>query len=172
MSGCKTTENYSLLAPAPPSVNSYSFVQNFRSTETVVYQEISLLTPELQAEPLVMDNAQVLAVEGDNDIVNSLSGCRIKDRFDRKALIAYEWGRSRVSVDVDGINLSGGGDRGVFLAYKLRLQPEKTKAQRCRYNSNWQGLIGSGYHELVLREENTVWSEIKEIKAEVLSRFD
>lgn len=98
--------------------------------------------------------------------------CRINDRFDRKALVAYHWDRNRLALDVDGINLGGSGNKGVRLEYRLRLQPGKTRKEKCLYESNWQGLIGSGYHELFVRENDTVWQELRRMRRDVMHRLD
>ena len=72
-----------------------------------------------------------------------------------------------MSVDVDGVSFGGSGERAMRVEYKLRLQPEKTKKQKCRYSSQWQGLVGSGYNELIVRESDTVWDEVKNLRREV-----
>lgn len=110
-----------------------------------------------------------IALNGGVDVP---SECSLHDRFDRKAVVAYEWGRSRLSLDVDGVSLGGGGERGVHLKYKIRFQPEKTKKQRCRYSSPWQGLVGSGYNELFVRKEDTVWAEIRDVKRSAAQYMD
>ncbi len=163
LSGCKTTKNTASLAPIPPSMNKSSYVHSFVENTPAIYPEIDMIS----SGSLVVDKTQAVPVS--SGIISSLRGCRTKDRFDRKALLAYEWGRARMSLDVDGVNLSGGGEKAVMFEYKLKFSSEKTKAQRCRYNSKWQGLIGSGYNELVIRENDTVWIEVKKLKAEIYS---
>ncbi|PCK00448.1 MAG: hypothetical protein COA45_01325 [Zetaproteobacteria bacterium] len=176
LSGCVTTGKSEPLAPSPPSVASSSFSAQqshipyqphyfsapmqvaLLRVDTAPITESSLgVPPEINAEYLPLKGAS-----------SSSSKCGIKDRFDRKAILAYEWGRSRLALDVDGLNLSGGSERAIRLEYKMRFQPEKTKKQRCRYSSSWQGLIGSGYHELFVREEDTVWEEAKDVKRSVM----
>ena len=90
---------------------------------------------------------------------NKKSGdkCKIKYRFDRKEVLAYEWGRNRLGFDVGGVKLGGGGINSVKIRYRLRIHPEKTKKEKCRYPSHWQGLIGSGYNEIFLRDEDNIW---------------
>lgn len=95
--------------------------------------------------------------------------CSVKDRIDRDALIAYEWSRNRLSMDVDGI---GGGDMGMMMTYKIRLQPEKTKKQKCRYNSSWQGMIGSGYNELMIREDDTLQEHFGKMRREFFDHLN
>lgn len=89
--------------------------------------------------------------------------CSIKDRFDRKSLLAYQWGQNRVGLNIKGISMTEQNINAVKLEYKLRLSPEKTRKEKCRYESGWQGLIGSGYNEMFLRQDNTVWHQLDEI---------
>ena len=87
--------------------------------------------------------------------------CHVKDRFDRKELVAYEWGQNRMGFDVDGLGVTGGSVENVQFSYRLRLQDYKTKKERCRHNSSWQGLLGSSYNELVVRDDGRVWNELE-----------
>lgn len=99
--------------------------------------------------------------------------CRLKDRFDRKALLAYQWDRSKIALDLDGVGVGFGGFKkleGVKIEYKLRLQREKPPRERCRYDSKWQGLIGSGYNEFFVREDQSVWEDLRKMKKDA-ARF-
>ena len=180
LSGCLTTGKSEPLAPLPPSVTSSSLSAQ---QSHIAYQPHYFAAPlqmallEIDTAPIIENdliqqpavNAEhALPMKGKPDVVSSLKKCRLKDRFDRKAVLAYEWGRSRLAVDVDGVNLSGGSERSVRLEYKMRLHPEKTRKQRCRYTSSWQGLIGSGYNEFFVRKEDTVWGELKDAKKDAL----
>lgn len=175
LSGCLTTGKSKPLAPSPPSVTSSPLSAQ---QSDLAYQPHYFSAPlqmallQVESSPII-DNSSIqgagadlvqLPLKGKPDVVSSLDKCRIKDRFDRDAALAYEWGRSRLALDVDGVNLSGGSERAFRLEYKMKFQPEKTKKQRCRYSSSWQGLIGSGYNELFVRQEDTVWGEIKDVK--------
>jgi|GEM_PF-1827532 len=101
--------------------------------------------------------------------------CNIKDRFDRKAVLAYEWGRhtrSRLGLDVDGVGF-GSDFEGVKLQYTLRLQSEKPRKMACRYKSEWQGMIGSGYNEMFLRPEHEgAKADFRELRHDVEDRWD
>ncbi len=102
--------------------------------------------------------------------------CRLHDRFDRKALLAYEWGDNRLGFNVQGLNMAGGKVDGTMLSYRLRFSPDervayKTKRERCRYQSGWQGLIGSGYHEFFVRENDTVMQGLRDMRRDVEDRF-
>ncbi len=143
LSGCITAEKSSspALAPAPPllspEINGLSFD-----------------TPESNYKPAKshgINTANVIKSE-ETKLGNSQINCSLKDRLDRQYLLAYEWGRSKLSLDIDGVNLKNSGDKAFRIEYKIRLQPEKTKKQLCRYPSNWQGLIGSSYNEFIIKE--------------------
>jgi hypothetical protein len=99
-------------------------------------------------------------------------GCRIKDRFDRGALLAYQWGQNRVALNVKGINLDSDGIEGVKVQYTLKLQDHKSHKERCKYDSHWQGIVGSSYNELFLRKEDTVWGQVHDIKTQITDGFD
>lgn len=102
--------------------------------------------------------------------------CSIRDMFDRKAMLAYEWGnntRSRLSFDVDGVGLDSLDVEGVKLEYAFRLQPEKPKKMACRYSSQWQGMVGSGYNEMFLRGDNEgARREINELRQDLETRLE
>lgn len=103
------------------------------------------------------------------------SHCRIQDRFDRKHAIAYQWGQggqNRIGLDVSGVSLDSEGFEGAVLEYSLRLQTMQPKKERCRYKSSWQGMIGTGYHELFVREQDTVWSDLHKLTDDIDSRLD
>ncbi len=191
LSGCVTsTSNTAPLAPMPPQ-NAYQLSQTDESflapphSFTQDEAELQALALAQQIEGAAQPGQEVVpplpvgieqANKGDVYVPKSaLSAaavdCSIKDRFDRKALIAYEWNRNRVALDVDGVGLGGGGDdMGFRVEYKIRLQPEKTKVQKCRYSSNWQGIVGSGYNELILRDDDTVMEEVRTIKDEAIRK--
>jgi hypothetical protein len=98
--------------------------------------------------------------------------CSIKDRFDRDALVAYQWRQNRLGLRVKGINMEDQGIEEIKFEYKLRLQPHKTRKERCRYESGWQGLIGSGYNEMFLREKDTIWNQLDDITNQAEDAFD
>ena len=120
--------------------------------------------PRVVSSPIVEEAAKRLALSKSEP---DKGGCRLKDRFDRKALIAYEWSRNRLALDMDGGGIGLAGVKkvqGVHVDYTLHFQPEKTKAQRCRYHSSWQGMIGSGYNELFVRDKDTVWQQLRAMR--------
>lgn len=104
--------------------------------------------------------------------------CRLKDRFDRKELIAYNFadGQSRLGLKmgVDGFSLSDAGNfsfEEIELRFRYRLQKYKKKHERCLYNSSWQGLVGSGYNEFYGREEKIIYRELDEELDEINERL-
>lgn len=159
--GCVTSQSTASLAPQPPSAQ-----HDFIESDVPLYAA-HYFAPQESSYAVLADEGTVPQQSEAFDVAVSVKDnsepekrCRIKDRFDREALIAYEWDRSRFALDVDGIG--GGSDgSGARIEYKIRLQPEKTDKQKCRYSSKWQGLLGSGYNELVLRKEDTVMQEIR-----------
>lgn len=99
--------------------------------------------------------------------------CRIQDRFDRDQLIAYQWnGVNRLGLDVDGISLGSSELEGVKVQYTLKLQNHKTRKEKCRYDSHWQGMLGSAYNEFYLRKENTVWQQLDDITDDAEEAWD
>jgi len=163
LGGCGTTRHD--VSVAPLSVTS--------SSSEIINHSVIV--------PPVVPVERVLHVQNnDAPVVDALSyknsareekpkNCSIKDRIDRDALIAYEWKRNRLSMDVDGV---GGGDMGMIMTYKIRLQPEKTKKQKCRYNSSWQGMIGSGYNELMVREDDTLQEHFGKMRREFFDHLN
>lgn len=168
LSGCITSGTSLSLAPAPPD-------QPYLVSNTEGYRESLSSQSSLDSVVFAPDYAEtvsaIASVRASEDrVATNLSEkdaykCRMKDRFDRKAVLAYEWDRSRLSMDVDGINMSSfGSDMAVRIEYKLRIHPEKPKKLKCRGGTKLQGLIGTGYHELFVREEDTVWDKVRDIR--------
>lgn len=104
--------------------------------------------------------------------------CSLRDRFDRKEVIAYNFsdGQSRLGLKlgVDGFSLSDPGFKfeEIKVNFRYRLQPVKNKREKCLYASPWQGLVGSGYNELVLREEHTVYEALDDEIDDAYDRLD
>lgn len=105
--------------------------------------------------------------------------CSLRDRFDRKEVIAYNFadGQSRLGLKlgIDGFSLSDPGAfelREVRVNFRYRFQPIKKKRERCLYASPWQGLAGSGYNELVLRDRHTVYEELDDEIDRARDRLD
>lgn len=167
VSGCSKTGAEYAIAP-PPSAFDYTA---HTMTEAAMPAAMNISAPSRPAVKLGAPDQPVLAAGK----TSGAKPCRAKDRFDRDAAIAYHWGdtqRHRMAFDVQGMNAFGGEVEGLEVRYTMRLQRYKTKKERCRYDSNWQGLIGSGYHEMFLREEDTVWQELRDVRNDVETRLD
>ncbi len=92
-------------------------------------------------------------------------GCSLKDRFDRGAALAYNFDdqQTRLSLHLSGDAGFGGFDmEKVMVKYTYKLQPIPHRKDKCKYKSNWQGLIPSAYHELHVRQKNTVWDQLRD----------
>lgn len=180
LSACVMTKASTPLVPPPPTVSyqdsetgGVSAAAAFFAEEPQVYDLAADSgfadgAPALQAvalQGLDAPGAEVPRFEESKPVKT----CSLGDRFDRGEVIAYEWDRSRLGVDVDGLNMGGGGMDAVKLQYTLRLQHERSSEQACRYPSAWQGIAGSAYNELFLRQEDTVWQELRAMRRNFLS---
>ncbi len=91
--------------------------------------------------------------------------CSFGDRFDRKTTLAYNFDNAHQLAFKLGINPSEGGPAGIShagIAFRWRFNSVKSPVEappkeRCLYDSHWQGLGGSIYNELFLRQNNNVW---------------
>jgi hypothetical protein len=181
LSGCFASTKDFRMAPAPPELRFSSLYNQQQSSAATLYltdpagaKERERLVPKdiITQVATVIDTAQVVTKSLTSE-EKSTRKCRIQHRFDRKAMLAYEWDRSRIALDVNGINIGGSDDdQGFRLEYRIKLSPEKTKVEKCRYASRWQGLIGSSYNEFFIREEDTVWQELREIRNDVTHYID
>ncbi|MCB1681237.1 MAG: hypothetical protein KDI61_02645 [Alphaproteobacteria bacterium] len=167
---CATTETSAPLAPYPPEVryeepdgrNPSLLAAVFFAEQPQPYDFSAdpsfgtgpaVVAAQLQAAPAVSSEALAF------DREQASKGCSLRDRFDRGEALAYEWDRNRLGVDLKGVG--GSGMDGVKLQYTLRLQHAKSSQQACRYASPWQGIAGSVYNEFFLRQDDTVWDELR-----------
>lgn len=187
LTGC-ITSNSTPLAPPPPEVTT-SFKEQAPdplSTDKQPKQEQEKLTPILNnysflpsPAPEISHELAVALDQNNQSIASSLQEtknvtakkCNIKTRFDKDAVLAYEWGRNRLGFDVNGLEIGNSSIEEIKLEYKLNLQSQKTFEQRCRFASPWQGLIGSAYHELIIREDDTIWQELRQIRIDFQNTF-
>ncbi len=94
-------------------------------------------------------------------------GCSFRDRFDRDGALAYNFSdrQTRLSLHMDMGNVGFGGvevDK-VMVKFRYKFQDgESSRKERCRYPSGFQGLIGSGYNEFFLRQNDTVWDALRD----------
>jgi hypothetical protein len=97
--------------------------------------------------------------------------CDFGDRFDRHTTLAYNFDdRHQLGFNL-GVN-NHGDDNAVTVSHALLVFHYKfnsvkspsvpDEAAKCRYASHWQGMVGSAYNELFLRDSNTVWSELRD----------
>ncbi len=98
-------------------------------------------------------------------------GCNIGDRFDRKAMFAYNFAnqQSRLSLhmNLEGPSLSNPTNlqlNSFLVRFTHKFQkPASRQKTLCLYPSSFQGLIGSGYNELFIRNNYTVMDELKDM---------
>ena len=96
-------------------------------------------------------------------------GCDIQDRFDRGATLAYNFddhqSRLALHLNIEGPSLSNLSQiqiNSVMLRFTHHFQkPAEHKKEKCRIPSNIQGIIGSGYNELFLRNNFTIWTDLR-----------
>ena len=97
-------------------------------------------------------------------------GCSIRDRFDRGAALAYnfkdEQTRLALHLNIEGPSFSDPGRlevHKVMIRFTHKFQkPSKTEKKKCLYPSGFQGLAGSIYNEFFLRENYTIWHELRD----------
>jgi len=162
LSGCSATSG--VLAPKPPKFDKLA------AREPITVVDIETAAGGMESQPIaeILEDPALSALEQQK----IPASCRVKDRFDRKDVLALEWGgRNRLGFDVGGIGWDSLEVKQVKLRYRLRFQKYKTKKELCRYASGFQGMIGSGYSELFARENNTVWQEIKKMRGDVQDRW-
>ena len=187
LSGCVTTDRHTPLAPSPPEASITTSQHhdiplasaNAFAPQTV--QAVSFLDVGKGSDVPLHQNGQVdigldpmLYRDGPLNLSSDKkpNKCLIHHRFDRKSVLAYEWDRERLDFDVDGLNMDGDGEQAVKLEYTLYLQPKKKdKRSHCRYKSQWQGMIGTGYNEFFRREDDTFWDEIRSLRKEISGMF-
>jgi hypothetical protein len=96
-------------------------------------------------------------------------GCNIGDRFDRGATLAYNFDDNQTRI---ALNLSLAGPtlsdpthlelNSVLLRYTHKFsKPPVSRREKCRFQSSFQGLVGSAYNELFIRNSYTVWKELR-----------
>lgn len=163
LAGCSITSSSSPLAPRPPSFDTASMP---REPITTVQINSTLRDVGITEEGIKTFDEVAAAYKAET----ASAGCSIRSRFDREAVLAYEWGeggRSRLALDVDGIGFDQFDVEQVKLEYKIRFSAEPTRKQRCRYASGWQGMLGSGYNEMFLRQNDTVWHELGDLEEDL-----
>ncbi len=118
-------------------------------------------------DPKSVENVEKLGLSEDQ---SRALGCGLRDRFDRGATLAYNFKdnqtRLALHLSVDGPKLSDPSRlevNSVVLRYthKFSKPPASSKRERCRFQSSFQGLLGSAYNEFFVRNSYTVWKELR-----------
>lgn len=97
-------------------------------------------------------------------------GCSMGDRFDRGAALAYNFkdDQSRVALhlSMEGPSFSDPGRlqfNSVMVRFTHKFQkPSTTEKKKCLFPSGFQGMAGSIYNEFFVRENYTIWQELRE----------
>lgn len=97
-------------------------------------------------------------------------GCDIGDRFDNGAALAYNFSdqKSQLSLhlSVDGPSFSDPGNlefNSVLVRFTHKFQkPSKSEANNCLFPSHVQGILGSAFNEVFVRDNYTILDELKE----------
>lgn len=98
-------------------------------------------------------------------------GCDIGDRFDRKALLAYNFSdqqsRLALHMNVEGPSFSDPGhfqlnSFAIRFTHKFQ-KPAQRQKNLCLFPSGFQGLLGSSYHEFFIRNNYTVVDQLKDM---------
>lgn len=169
VTGCSNLKAGSGPAPAPPSFTP-------KAERDPITKIATQDMPAPANEPIALTAAGRLSGPEYKATLSARSQnaarCSIKDRFDRDEVLAYTWGDNRLGMDVDGLSFSNFEMEQVKLQYSLKLQPYKSRKERCRYPSQWQGLVGTGYNEMFVRETDTVWQELEALQDDVEDRWD
>src|SRR3989338_2517490 len=117
-------------------------------------------------DPTYKDNPAKLGLSEDQ---SKALGCSLGDRFDRGATISYNFDDNQTQV---ALNLSIAGPKfsdptrlefnSVLLRYTHKFsKPPPSKREKCRFQSSFQGLVGSAYNEFFVRNSYTVWKELR-----------
>lgn len=97
-------------------------------------------------------------------------GCNIGDRFDRGATLAYNFSDNQsqlaLNLSIEGPQFDDPGHfqfNSVLVRYthKFSKPPASSRKEKCRFQSSFQGLLGSAYNEFFVRNTYTVWKELR-----------
>jgi hypothetical protein len=146
------------LAPPPPA---------FTPSDDMSDRAPSTISLNSTAAIIIAEN-QALAQSGEPGVP---ADCRLQDRFDRSAVwsLSSRDGQRKLALDVD---TSGTSVDGAMLRYSFKLSKGRNLKDKthCLYPSRVQGLAPSAYRELVKRKHNTVWQELRNLRADLLDR--
>jgi hypothetical protein len=96
-------------------------------------------------------------------------GCHMKDRIDRSAALAYDFDdhqtRLALNLSLNGPSFSDPSRldfKSVMVRYTHKFSlPQESRKEKCRFKANMQGVIGSAYNELFVRDNYTIWQELR-----------
>ncbi len=135
----------------------------YLENERDVFRPMEELNIAEREDKLEIERKEALGIAPQEAAVPA--GCSLKDRFDRTAALAYNFDdqQTRLSLHLSGDAGFGGFDmEKVMVKYTYKLQPISHRKEKCKYASHWQGLIPSVYHELYVRQKNTVWDQLRD----------
>jgi len=166
VSGCATDSRRYALAPPPPAFNPANAA--LAMTRPADLNDITPASMEgFTAAPIAdsttLSDAEISAAMAARRKA-FVSECSIGDRFDRDLTLAYNFsdGQTRLGLDIDGLSYDSLNIEAVKLEFRYRFSAGKAKKEKCRYESGFQGLVGSAYNEFVRREHNTIWNDIED----------
>lgn len=147
---------------AKPSIGRFDFQSSFSEKGTM---RQGVPVPNTPSIPTDNDTEKLGLSESESKAL----GCNIQDRFDRGATLAYTFDdrKSRVALNLslDGPSLSNPSRlqvNSVMIRFTHRFQkPLLGKKEKCLMPSNFQGMIGSGYNEFFLRNNFTIWKDLR-----------
>ena len=120
----------------------------------------------LDYDPKTVERQEQLGLSEDQ---SRALGCKIGDRFDRKATLAYNFEDNQtqlaLNLSIDGPQLDDPGNfhvNSVYVRYSHKFsKPPAGRREKCRFQSSFQGLVGSAYNEFFVRNTYTVWKELR-----------
>ncbi len=147
LTGCAVNPERTSLAPPPP--NAYQVLSGDVSSTGV--EELSMIETSAGAAVAIdhyapgVRDAEPAQKEGFSAV----------DPYDRKYVIAYQWGnegRNSLGLDVGNAGYESADSDALKLEYSFRFQALKKKVERYRARSGWQGMVPVGYREVFARE--------------------
>ncbi len=173
LSGCSNHKgvmsNYKDVRVEKPSFNTISEQNIIKQNIKEVSNHKSNKLPKIDIKDKNNDNEYEVILANNDRKKTKRKNCNIMDRFDRKMLLAFEKdnGNIRYGFDIDGISYKSVKIENIMFTYRKKLNPSKTRKTSCRFNSGFQGLVGSAYNEIFLRKDDTIWKDLKDIKREI-----
>lgn len=158
LSGCTND-----LQPLRTPIERLKFTSSPASSAGGVQQGLSVA----DYDPKYLENPAKLGLSEDQ---SKALGCDLGDRFDRGATLAYNFKDNQTRL---ALHLSLEGPKfsdptrlelnSVLIRYthKFSKPPSSNRREKCRFQSSFQGLLGSAYNEFFVRNSYTVWKELR-----------